>query len=169
MLRWDMWQFRNTALHSPTGITVLASHHTLNYKIEEEIHRGKDGINCSDYYLFSPPYTLTNLQSTSIQKKELWLEEVSLARKEYVEPDDDVTCQATSQGNQMQAFLNIAGPFVPTPQRDRPVAVQDNRITDEAQRRAAINFFGPPAKRARVTPRVTTTDNLRQQTLFDER
>ena len=97
------------------------------------------------------------------------MEELSLACKEYVEPDDEVTRQATSQCNQMQAFLNIADPFVPTPQRDRPVAVQDNRITDEAQRHAAINFFGPPAKRARVTPIVTTTDNLQQQTLFDER
>ena len=148
---------------------MLASHHTLNYKIDEKICRGKDGINCSDYYLFSPPYTLTNLQSTSIQKKELWLEEVSLAQKEYVEPDDEITRQATLQRNQMQAFLNTAGPFVPTPPRDRPVAIQDNRITNEVQRRAAINFFGPPAKRTRVTPIVTTTNNLQQQTLFDER
>ena len=36
---------------------------------------------------------------------------MSLARKEYVEPDDEVTCQATSQRNQMQAFLNIAVPL----------------------------------------------------------
>ena len=94
---------------------------------------------------------------------------MSLARKEYVEPDDEVTRQATLQRNQMQAFLNIAGPFVPLPPRDRQVAVQDNRITDEAQRRAAINFFGPQAKCTRVTPRVTTTDNWQQQTLFEER
>ena len=94
---------------------------------------------------------------------------MSLAQKEYVEPDDEVTRQATSQRNQMQAFLNTTGPFVPIPPRDRPVAVQNNRITDEAQRRAAINFFGPPAKRTRVTPTVTTTDNLQQQTLFDAR
>ena len=66
----------------------------------------------------------------------------------------------------MQAFLNTTGPFVPIPPRDRPVAVQDNRITDEAQRRAAINFFGPPAKRTRVTPTVTTTDNLQVASLF---
>ena len=148
---------------------MLASHHTLNYKIEEEMRRGKDGINCSDYYLFSPPYTLTDLRSTSIHTKELWLEEVSLARKEYVEPDNEVTRQDTSQRNQMQAFLNVTGPFVPPPPRDRPVAVQHNRITYEAQRRAAINHFGIPAKRTRVTPVVTTADNLRQQTLFDER
>ena len=167
LLRWDMWQFRNTALHSPTGITAISSHHSLNYKIDEEIRRGKDGIDRSNYHLFSLSYTLTNLQSNSIQNKALWLEEVSLARKEYVEPDDEVTRQAISQRNQMQAFLNITGPFVPVPPRDRPVAVQNNRITDEAQRRAAINFFGPPAQRTRVTPSVTTTDNLQQQTLFD--
>ena len=101
LLRWDMWQFCNTALHSPTGITAITSHHSLNYKIDEEILHGKDSIDCSNYRLFSPPYTLTNLQSSSIQNKELWLEEVSLARKEYVEPDDEVTRQATSQQNQM--------------------------------------------------------------------
>ena len=94
---------------------------------------------------------------------------MSLARKEYVEPDDEVTRQATSQRNQMQAFLITAGPFIPIPPWDRPVAVQDNRITDEAQHRAAIKFFGPPAQRAIVTPSVTTTDNLQQQTLFDKR
>ena len=88
LLRWDMWQFRNTALHSPTGITAITSHHSLNYKIDEEIGQGKDGIDRSNYRLFSPPYTLNNLQSSSIQHKELWLEEVRLARKEYVEPDD---------------------------------------------------------------------------------
>ena len=94
---------------------------------------------------------------------------MSLARKEYVEPDDEVTCQATSQRNQMQAFLNTAGPFVPIPPWDRPVAVQNNRITDEAQRRAASKSFGAPTRRTRVTSTVTTTDNLQQQTLFDER
>ena len=69
----------------------------------------------------------------------------------------------------MQAFLNTAGPFIPIPPQYRPVAVQDNRITDKAQHRAAIKFFGPPARRAIVTPAVTTTNNLQQQTLFDTR
>ena len=171
LLRWDMWQFRNTALHSPTGITAIISHHSLNYKIEEEIRRGKDGINRADYHLFSSPHTLANLQSSTTKIKELWLEEVRLARMEYVEPDDDVTRQAISQRSQIQAFLGITGPFTPPPSRKRPVAVQDNRITEEAQHRAAVNFFGPnAAKRARVTPTVTTTtDTLRQQTLFDTR
>jgi len=110
-------------------------------------------------------------KQTTIQKKELWLEEVRLARMEYVEPDDDVTRQAISQRNQIRDFLGITGPFIPPPSRKRPVAVQDNRITEEAQHRAAVNFFGPnAAKRARVTPTVTTTtDTLRQQTLFDTR
>ena len=110
-----------------------------------------------------------SLQSSTVQDKELWLEEVRLARMEYVKPDDEVTWQAISQRNQIQAFLGITGPFITPPPRRRPVAVQDNRITDEAQHRAAINFFGPPTKRARVTPSVTTTDTLRQQTLFDAR
>ena len=72
---------------------------------------------------------------------------------EHVEPDDAVTQQAISQLTQMQAFLGITGPFIPPPSRKRPVAVQDNRITEEAQHRAAVSFFGPnAAKRARVTP-----------------
>ena len=69
----------------------------------------------------------------------------------------------------MQAFLNTAEPFIPIPPRDQPVAVHNNRITYEVQRRAAINFFGQPTKRTRVTPSVTTTDNLQQQILFDAR
>ena len=47
----------------------------------------------------SPPNTLTKLQSMSIHDKELWLNEVSRARKKYVELDDEVTCQVTSQQN----------------------------------------------------------------------
>ena len=94
---------------------------------------------------------------------------MSLAYKEYVKPDNEVTCQAASQQNQMQAFLITDGPFIPIPPRERPVATQNNRITDGEQHAATINFFGSPAKRARVTSPVTTTDNIQQQTLFDAR
>ena len=87
---------------------------------------------------------------------------MGLARKEYVEPDNEVTCQVTFQRNQMQALLITAGPFIPIPPRDRPFATQNNHITDKAQLVAAIHFFGPPAKCARVTPSMTTTDNLQQ-------
>ena len=153
-----MWQFRNTALHSLTGATSITSHHSLNYKIDEEIHRGTDGIDCSNYCLFSPPNTLTKLQSSSIHDKELWLNEVSLAHKEYVEPDDEVTRQAISQQNQMHSFLITVGPFIPILHRKRPIATQHNRITDEEQHATSVHFFGPPAKRARVTLPVTTTD-----------
>ena len=119
--------------------------------------------------IYSLHLILSPNSSPAASKKEFWLEEVSLAQKEYVKPDDEVTRQATSQQNQMQAFLNPAGPFVSIPPRDRPVAVQNNHITNEAQRRAATKFFGAPTWRTRVTPTVTTTDNLQQQTLFDER
>ena len=46
LLRWDMRQFCNAALHSPTGATVITSRHSLNYKIDEEIRRGTDDIDC---------------------------------------------------------------------------------------------------------------------------
>ena len=123
LLQWDMWQFRNTALHSPTGATVITSHHSLNYKIDEEICQGTDGIDCSNYCLFSPLNTLTKLQSSSIHDKEQWRNEVSMANKEYVDPGDEVTRQATSQRNQMQAFLITDGPFIPIPPRERLVAI----------------------------------------------
>ena len=164
-----MWQFSNTTLHSPTGATVITSHHSMNYKIDEEIRRGTDGIDRSNYCLFSPPYTLTTLQFSSIHEKELWLYEVSLARKEYVEPDNAVTCQAISQRNQIHSFLITDGPFIPILPRERPVATQNNHITDEEQHTTAVFFFGPPAKRARVTSPVATTDNFQQQTLFTAR
>ena len=83
-----MWQFRNVALHSPTGHILTASHHSLNYRISEEINRGTDGIDPSNYHLFSKQYMITKLHSSSIPYKKLWLHKVSLARKEYVEPDD---------------------------------------------------------------------------------
>ena len=164
-----MWQFCNAALHSPTGETAITSHYFLNYKIDDEIHRGTGGIDRSNYCLFCPPYTLTKLQSSSIHEKELWLYEVSLARKEYVEPDDAVTCQAISQRNQMQSFLIDDGPFIPILPRERTIATQNNRISDEEQHAAAVLFFGLPVKRARVTPTVATTDHLQQQTLFPAR
>ena len=92
---------------------------------------------------------------------------MSLARKEYVEPDDEVSRQAISQRNQMQTFLITDGLLTPIIPRDRPVATQDNCITKEDQLAASIQFFGPPtAKRSQVTSIVTTTTNLMQRTLL---
>ena len=45
MIRWDMWQFRNQVLHSPTGPTSIASYQSLNHRISKEKHRGTDGID----------------------------------------------------------------------------------------------------------------------------
>ena len=142
LIRNDMWQFRNAAKHSPTGTTAIASHHSLNYRISEEKSLGTDGIDRSNYHLFkSKQYTITKLHSSSIPDKKLWLHEVSLARKEYVEPDNEVTRQAISQRNQMQTFLITDGPLIPTIPRDRPVATQDNRISDKEQHAASIQFL----------------------------
>ena len=102
---------------------------------------GTNGIDWSNYHLFSKQYTITKLHSSSIPNKKLWLHEVSLARKEYVEPDDEVTLQAISQRNQMQTFLITEGPLISTIPRDRPVAIQDNRITKEDQLAASIRFL----------------------------
>ena len=161
-----MWQFRNETFHSPTGTTAIASHPSLNYRISKEKRIGTDGINWSNYHLFSKQYTPTKLQSSSITDKKLWLYEVTLARKEFVKPDDAIRCQAISMRNQMQSFLITNGPLLPIILWKRLVATQGNRISNEEQYPAVIRFFGPPAKRAGVTPTVTTTNNLLQRTLF---
>ena len=113
MIRWDMWQFRNVALHSQNGPTLITSHHSLNYRISEEKRIGIDGIDRSNYHLFSKQHTITKLHSYSIPNKKLWLYEVSLARKEYVEPENAVTRQAISMRNQIQSFLTTDGPLIP--------------------------------------------------------
>ena len=146
---------------------AIASHYSLNYRISEEKTLGTDGIDRFNYQLFkSEKYTITKLHSSSIANKKLWLHEVSLARKEYVEPDNEVTCQAISQRNQMQAFLITNGPFLPITSRHRPVATQDNCITNKEQHAVAILFFGPPTTRTRVSSSVTTASTLLQRTLF---
>ena len=98
------------------------------------------------------------------------MKSVHLARKEYVEPDSDLIRQAISMRNQMQAFLITDGPLLPVPPRNRPIATQDNRISDKEQQAASVRLCGtqlPPAKRARVSPTETHTDNLQQRTLFN--
>ena len=83
LIQNNLWQFCNTAKHSPTGITITASHYSLNYRISEEITLGTDGIDRSNYHLFkSKKYTITKLHSSSIPYKKLWLQEVRLACKE---------------------------------------------------------------------------------------
>ena len=165
-----MWQFRNKVLHSPTGPTSIASHRSLNHRISEVHRRGIDGIDRSNYHLFSTQYTITKLQSSSIDDKKLWLKLVNLARKENVEPDSEIVCQAISMQNQMQAFLITDDPLLPIPPRNRPIATQENCISDEEQQAASVRFFGtqiPPTKRARVASSVTNTANFQQRTLFN--
>ena len=85
---------------------------------------------------------------------------------ECVEPDDAVTRQAISMGSQVQSILITNDPLIPIIPQNRPVATQDNCISNEEQHATAIQFFGPSAKRAQITPSVTTTNILLQQTLF---
>ena len=94
---------------------------------------------------------------------------VHLARVQYEEPDSDIIRQAISGRNQMEAFLITNGPFLPVPPRKRPVATQDNRISNEDQQAASVQFFGtqlPAPKRARITTTVAQTPLLQQQIRF---
>ena len=69
---------------------------------------------------------------------------VRLTRAGYEEPDSASIRQALSQRHQMQAFLLTNGPLVPVPVRARPIAVQDNQITEQDQQAATAHFFGTP-------------------------
>ena len=142
MIRWDLWQYRNSILHSPTGPIAIASHHSLNYRISEEKAKGTDRIANSNTHLFSAFYSISKLHSGDIPSKILWLEMVRLARAEYEELHSASLCQALSQRHQMQEFLLTNGPLVPTPVRARPKAVQHNRITEKEQQTATAHFFG---------------------------
>ena len=92
-----------------------------------------DSVAKSNTHLFSAFYSITKLNSGDISSKILWLEMVHLAWAEYEEPDSTIIRQALSQRTQMQEFLLITGPFVPAPSRKRPIAVQDNPITEQDQ------------------------------------
>ena len=144
MIRWDLWQYRNTILHSPTGPIAIASHYSLNHRISEEKAKGTDRISKYNSCLFSNFYSITKLQSSDIQSKILWLEMVRLARADYEEPDSAIICQAISQRNQMQEFLLTNGPLVPVPVRARLIAVQDNQISEEDQQAPIAHYFGTP-------------------------
>ena len=67
-----------------------------------------------------------------------------LALAEYKEPDSTIIHLALSQRTQIQEFLLTTGPFVPAPSRKRPIAVQDNPITEQDQQAATAYFFGTP-------------------------
>ena len=128
MIRWHLWQYRNSILHSLTGPIAIASHLSLNHQISKEKEKGTDGIAKSNTHLFSALYSITKLYSGDISSKILWLEMVRLARAEYEEPDSAIIHQAFSQRTQIQEFLLTNGPFVPAPTRATPIDVQDNRI-----------------------------------------
>ena len=129
---WDVAIIKKLIiLHSPTGPIAIASHHSLYHRINKEKSKGMEGIAKSNTHLFSTFYSITKLQSRDISSKILWLEMVCLARAEYEEPDSAIIRQALSLRTQMQDFLLTTAPFVPDPSRKRPIAVQDNPITEQ--------------------------------------
>ena len=128
MIRWDLWQYCNTMLHSPIGPIAMASHQFLNHRISEEKEKGTDGITKSKTHLFSAFYSITKLHSGDIPSKIHWLEMVRLARARYEEPDSAIIYQAISQQTQMQEFLHTNGPLVPVSIRPTPIAIQNNQI-----------------------------------------
>ena len=67
-----------------------------------------------------------------------------MARANYEEPDSTNICQAISQPTQMQEFLHTDGPLVPVPIRATPIAIQNNRISEEDQQSTTAQYFGIP-------------------------
>ena len=47
------WHFRNKALHSPTGPTLIASHHSLNYRISKQKRQMVSTAQITIYFLNS--------------------------------------------------------------------------------------------------------------------
>ena len=172
MIWWDMWQFRNQVFHSSTCPTAMTSHYLLNYQISKGKCAGIDGIDCSNYHLFSNLYTITKFYSSSIPDKKLWLEIVCLDCAEYEEPSSSIIHQAVSMRNQMQAFLITYGPLLPVPSCKRPIATQDNCISEEEEQAAITQFLEPNYLQQSVLGPLLlwlvliSTDNLQQQTLF---
>ena len=112
LLQNDLWQFRNKILHSPTGPTAVASHHTLlNYDISEQFTLNTDGILEGSHCLFSHPYTLESLYSMSAEDKSHWLQQVQDACSCYEPPDDPAIRQLHSQQAYMNNYLITNGGF----------------------------------------------------------
>ena len=141
MLQWDMWQFRNQALYSSTGLTSIASHYPLNYQmsrgnVQEPMVLINQITTCFQTFIQLP-----NSIPCSIKDKNLWLELVCLAHREYVESTSEIIHQAISMRNQIQSFLITNYSLLPVTPRERHVATQDNQISVEEQPTASVRFF----------------------------
>ena len=97
MIWWDLRQYRNTILHSPTGPIDITSHHSLNHRISKEKEKGTNVIAKSNSRLFSGYYSITKLQSRDISSKIHWMETLRLARTDYEEPDSTIIRQVILQ------------------------------------------------------------------------
>ena len=124
LLRKNLQQFRNKMLHSPTGPTAVASHHSLNYDIGKQFMLNTDGISEGLYFLFSDPYTLENLYSMSAEDKAKWLQQVQGAHSCYEAPDDPDIRQLRYQQAYMNNYLITNGGFTFFPEHVQPVAIQ---------------------------------------------
>ena len=131
LLQNNLWQFRNKILHSPTGPTAVASHHSLNYQVGEQFTLNTDGILEGSHFFFSSPYTLDSLYSTSAEDKVKWLQQVGDARSCYEAPDDPHIRQLRSQQAYMNNYLITNGGFTFIPEHVQPVAIQDNHISTD--------------------------------------
>ena len=95
-----------------TSSTTNASHYSSNCWINEEKRVGKDGVDRSNYRLFSNLCTSFKLHSSRILDKKLWLELVFLVWSEYEEPDYAIICQTIYMQQQFQAFLITNDPLL---------------------------------------------------------
>ena len=53
MITWNLWDFCNGLVHSPSGPLVIQEHRTLNLRIDAQWDQGYDDLFESDKYLFT--------------------------------------------------------------------------------------------------------------------
>ena len=79
LITWDMWQFRNSVIHGPSGPIAQQQHHELDLQIDEEWALGSADLQRSDKHLFTEK-SLEELYGSSVIYKRHWLTDVTQAR-----------------------------------------------------------------------------------------
>ena len=81
MITWNLWDFRNGFIHSPSGPVARLEHQTLNSQIDAQWDQGYDDLFESDKYLFTNR-TQEEIRKLAKEAKQQWLKDVELAREQ---------------------------------------------------------------------------------------
>ena len=81
MILWDMWDFRNDAVHAPSGPLTRQESQNLDIEIEEAYIVGGNELQRGDRYLFTNRTMAETIATLTPARKRQWLEDVFLARE----------------------------------------------------------------------------------------